>query len=483
MDRRPKCDKSKGEPPLPESDITSMGARDFHCNSTPRLVLSFDAVMRKGGIHCQSRLRPLPATHDLTAAGCGTSMQRHRLQSSGLFITSTNAQSWSTSMARGFMYTPLQTQMPAPLVLYHEASISSPFPPPPRNVTGASQFCLVDLFEAWPSLRSMITANDSCIDEYYRLAGRSELFERKLRIQSGKLLVRKIAALYHAAMALDVGTPLVWVDWDCAYAPEHGAQGVAHRFWQHVRAHDVTILPFRPKQLRGLRCKDELSTLDDPSYVIDTGVLGLRRGVEAVNFLWRLLRHYDGGAVQLVHSCLCCQQNSSAEHCTDSPGGHAPCREPWFAPNLFLDDLFAWTLHVHWEIRSERQLKVGWFGTGRRVKSATMGRTTHCIWDHKGWVSACPGANSATSSFDVLRLFRHFIASTGATSGPYSQVVRGKDARPQDAYMHLPKALVRKGSLMQRLRAANDANGEALHAEIARGVCAIPFRERRATQR
>ena len=94
------------------------------------------------------------------------------------------------------------------------------------------------------SLRSMITANDSCIDEYYRLAGRSELFERKLRIQSGKLLVRKIAALYHAAMALDVGTPLVWVDWDCAYAPEHGAQGVAHRFWQHVRAHDVTILPF-----------------------------------------------------------------------------------------------------------------------------------------------------------------------------------------------------------------------------------------------
>ena len=77
-------------------------------------------------------------------------------------------------MARGFMYTPLQTQMPAPLVLYHEASISSPFPPPPRNVTGASQFCLVDLFEAWPSLRSMITANDSCIDEYYRLAGRSD---------------------------------------------------------------------------------------------------------------------------------------------------------------------------------------------------------------------------------------------------------------------------------------------------------------------
>ena len=133
-----------------------------------------------------------------------------------------------------------------------------------------------------------------------------------------------------------------------------------------------------------------------------------------------------------------------------------PCGQPWFKHNLFLDDLFVWTLHVLWEQigidvfedpiverdgssliqRAKTQVRFGWFGTGRKHDRGTnLGR---CTWQGQPWISACPGANEVTSSFDVQSIFRHFVASFGEAAGPYTKVSRQKVAVPTEPYLQFP---------------------------------------------
>ena len=281
------------------------------CSSNASISISFDALYRPGSEvpACQPQLEPV-VDFSFTTLGCGSRMRRDQLRTSALFVTSTNYGSWTSSRAVGFKYTPLYTQLPSPLVFYHESSIiASSFPPPPPNATDLSTLCMVDLFDAWPSFARLITSNRSCIDAFYRIAGRQEPFEGVLRIPSGKVLSRKVAALYHASMGVDDGTPMMWLDWDTTYRPQ--SHDVISSFWQHVTAHDVTVLPFRHGDRTHMRCTNALISLDDPSHTIDTGLLGLRRGAASVRFLWRLMRHYDGGATYLRHICACCDQTTS----------------------------------------------------------------------------------------------------------------------------------------------------------------------------
>jgi len=219
---------------------------------------------------------------DFATFGCSYHFRRDRLKSSGLFVTSTNAGSWAASRAFNFKYTPLHTQLPSPLVFYHEASISSPFPLPSPNSTELSSLCMVDLFDAWPSFARLITKNHSCVDAFYSISGRVEPFEGILRIPSGKVLARKVAALYHAAMGVDDATPVMWLDWDTTYRPQ--SNEIVAKLWQHVSARDVTLLPFRHWDRNYLRCTHAVDFLDDPSLTIDTGLLGISRGPASVRY-------------------------------------------------------------------------------------------------------------------------------------------------------------------------------------------------------
>jgi len=416
--------------------------------------ISFDALYRPGSVipGCQPQLKPVVDFSFITL-GCSSRMRRDKLRTSGLFITSTNYDSWTSSRAVGFKYTPLYSQLPSPLVFYHESSmIASSYPLPLPNATDLSTLCMVDLFDAWPSFTRLVASKRSCIDAFYRIAGRREPFEGVLRIPSGKVLSRKVAALYHASMGVDDGTPMMWLDWDTTYRPQ--PHNVISSFWQHVIAHDVTVLPFRHPDRSLMRCSNVLTSLDDPSHTIDTGLLGLRRGAVSVKFLWRLMRHYDGGATYLRHICACCDQTTfinavcSSDFLRTTPqigirenavrqspklSLLLPCREVWFTHNLFLDDLFVWTLHVLWERRADRHVHIGWFGTGKtHVHGINLGQ---CTWKGQPWISACTDANEVTSSFDVQSIFRHFVASFGDAAGPYTKVSRQKVQMPTQSYL------------------------------------------------
>ena len=65
----------------------------------------------------------------------------------------------------------------------------------------ARDVCTVDLFEVIPGLSQLITSPMSCLEAYYRLAGSLEPFGN-LVSASGKILVRKVAAMMHAATVM-----------------------------------------------------------------------------------------------------------------------------------------------------------------------------------------------------------------------------------------------------------------------------------------
>ena len=110
---------------------------------------------------------------------------------------------WEAALALGFRGTVLERSLGAPLWLYHEHSFDvergrtrAAAPVAPR-----ADVCLVDLFEVMP-LAGLVTSPSSCIDAFYRISGAHEPHEYSLRVQAAKLLVRPVAALYHAALAL-----------------------------------------------------------------------------------------------------------------------------------------------------------------------------------------------------------------------------------------------------------------------------------------
>jgi len=121
-----------------------------------------------------------------------------------------------------------------------------------------------------------------------------------------------------------------------------------------------------------------------------------------------------------------------------SPIGTIPCNKQWFKLNLFLDDLFVWTLHVLWEQqqRTNTQLKIGWFGTGRK-EVVIQTNLEQCMWHDLPWISACPKGNGVTSSFDVYSIFHHFISGAGEMAGPYTRASDRK-VKTSDPYLIFP---------------------------------------------
>ena len=112
-----------------------------------------------------------------------------------------------------------------------------------RNLTTA---CTVDLFDALPGLYELVTSPDSCIDAFHGLAGPVEPYSMgPLYIYSGKVLVRKVASLWHAALANPASTVVLWLDMDVQVFPEFFKGEGSALFWNWMAQNDVTYLPFR----------------------------------------------------------------------------------------------------------------------------------------------------------------------------------------------------------------------------------------------
>ena len=334
-----------------------------------------------------------------------------------------------------------------------------------RSLTTA---CTVDLFDALPGLYELVTSPDSCIDAFHGLAGPVEPYSMgPLYIYSGKVLVRKVASLWHAALANPASTVVLWLDMDVQVFPEFFKGEGSALFWNWMAQNDVTYLPFRmpahlfmpEAELAREVFKKPILQIDDFTWNTDTGAHAVLAGPRALALLRELMDHYDGGAVRMAKHCLCTPHapfsytqwgatSREGKHNGDHAHSHRgkrsvlttlPCGVMGFGFNLYLDDLFVWTLFVQAAGRAQNNsdtwnpapgLTHGWFASGNTGHP----RGDKCLspWRHVPMQAfACPAtrenvdnglASPLASPFDCSRMFLHHLGSYGAYNQAYKNM-------------------------------------------------------------
>ena len=260
-------------------------------------------------------------------------------------ITSTSTSSLMAAKDAKFAASPLARPLGVPLFVYHEYTLDQHFGRPAAaawkhhlepELAMRDDVCTIDLFESVRGLLELIVSPSSCIDAFYRIAGRREPFG-DLSVSTAKLLVRKVASIFHALEVAPPHAVVVWLDFDVD--PRRPLSTKA--FHEFVAGRDLTYIPFAsrdrtPREAHARasqRGHDQpLASIDDAlrwpeAWSVDTGVLAIARRAATRDLIWQLMRHYDGGAVLLAERCLCGHHLSSL-----------PCNETWMQANLYLDE-------------------------------------------------------------------------------------------------------------------------------------------------
>ena len=313
------------------------------------------------------------------------------------FVTTTSNRDLKAAKQRSFNGTPLRG-LQFPIWLYHEASRANPamgMDEVMAAIATQDKVCLVDLMKAVPVITELTHSPDSCIDAFYRIAGRREPFERAgIRFKSGKLLVRKVAAIYHATSFSPQGHCIVWVDMDVTYR-----RPIDDGFLRFVQRFDVVAVPNQVHAPVGL---------NHSRWFTETGILAFTTGDNSQRLLRQVLDHYDGGAVDLASACLCHPLQSS------SSSRSLPCDKSWLTSHLYLDDLWVWTLFLHWQAAQDlpvKGLRQGWFAS-KPYKPCPGFPATRCACTSR---CARPNATSETSPFEIARYLLHHMGQ-GALS-------------------------------------------------------------------
>lgn len=193
----------------------------------------------------------------------------------------------------------------------------------------------VDLFVAEPSVLAM-QRPEGAIESFYAAMGAWEPVEKRLRLQSGKLLARKVAAIKHAVHSVPNGTVIVWTDVDVVFLrPLDG------EFTEFVAKHDVTYCPMQGRNLGTLG-------LDDPRWRVESGVMAFHVNARTRALTSAALELYDGGTLRVATAC---RDRAAA-------GQPEPeCSETWLRDNVFLNDIYVWALLLHGAHRNSTLLR------------------------------------------------------------------------------------------------------------------------------
>ena len=317
----------------------------------------------------------------------------------------------------------LQQPSHFPLNIFHEDSwdIVHKRDPIARSVFENRDVCLVDIFEAEPWLWDSIKVGGE-LDEFYAFAGAMEPCDQPLKIKSGKLLIRKIAAIRHTLYNVPNGTSVVWLDTDVLLR-----KPVDTQFLDFVRQFDVTYIPFTTNKLWNHEPKINFQDISSPFWRIESGVTVFTANSRSRKLLDEVISLYRGKLLQRVRACLSLPHGLAAT---------TPCGEPWFRRNAYLDDIFVFSLALH---ESKNLVKQGWFSVGRGPQ-CPRSSFTHHAFSEEGvhpypFPHVCQSQTSYTSPFDLELYFRHQIGN-----GAYSKVYRGGGATAIDSELKFIKS-------------------------------------------
>ena len=310
-----------------------------------------------------------------------------------------------------------------PLLVVHDGPDASLVPPVriPKGVHA------VNLFEVMPTMR-LLTNSGSPIDDFYAARGTAEPFEINLKrhgIASGKLLVRKVAAMaYTVALAMHGGSSVaadtrvvLWVDADVQFLKAPDA-----RFLAFAERHDVSYIPFVSRRelaptshqrLRGEK-PSVVHELLHEGWRLDSGLMAFPTRANGLGLISAALDLYKGGLLRMWRKC---RQLSQLKE-----NGLQECPS-WLTRNLYMNDVYVWALLLHAAAHAAHTGSLPKFiASELSAFNATTLSQGWFAYDYSkqkpNFISfAEPNATPFTSPFDLREYIVHHILT-----GPYSKV-------------------------------------------------------------
>ncbi|GAB5369619.1 hypothetical protein AAMO2058_001420800 [Amorphochlora amoebiformis] len=275
--------------------------------------------------------------------------------------------------------------------------------------------CFLDVFDSTEGLLSLLTTKDSVIDELYKIPYILSLADT---IMDGKALIRKVAAMAHAAHQLPDGAMMIWVDVDTKIIKPFDK-----KFYDFAYGRDVSymaeVICARSKEMKTAR-----SVGDIPQwcrdYKIETGVFAIKVGPETRNFLKKGLMWYNGPMLQLARDCF-----------LGNPTIRPPeCEIGWIRHNIGLNDVFVLNLLMH----AAYPRKQGFFSYSKtlcnieELRERVLG---HCPPCHHFNDPQVEEKAHLVSSFLIEEYVEHYHDHTGIMAALHSDV-EFKDVKKSD---------------------------------------------------
>ena len=271
-----------------------------------------------------------------------------------------------------------------------------------RKAKSDKRTCCVDVFEAEPWLRDAVRIGGS-IDQFYDYAGFMEPCDQPLRLKSGKLLVRKLAAMLHTLNSVPDGDIVIWLDTDVTFTSSQ----LDERFLNFVKTWDVSMIPFSSnKQWGDVAVPDFENSLLSSYWRIESGVVAF-----VANKRTRMLMSY-------VKSLYTGELLSITKQCLETREDVKFCEQIWVRRNLYMDDIFAFTLALRF-FNMHQGLKIGWFysGCGAHCKTCLQ-ESTKSLRHSYAFPHVCTGPDYV-APFALTEYVFHRVGS-----GYYSQLFR-----------------------------------------------------------
>jgi hypothetical protein len=310
-----------------------------------------------------------------------------------VFITSTGSMVFEKMQNNhvSMFYNESEVRPSSPVWIFAEDSWDVAHGRPPLDPSKL-QFpaCVLDIFKEVPWLHE-ITVAGGALDQFYEYAGRMEPCDQPLKVKSGKLLVRKLAAIYFTLQNVPYGTTVVWLDTDVVFR-----KPLDQRFYDFATKYDISYIPFTTNTVWGVPPAANFVDIDSPYWRIESGIVVLTANQKSILLFKKATNLYRGRLLKLTQDCL-----------ADSKSHPGLCNEIWFQRNLYLDDIFAFSMLLH---QTKKQLNQGWLYLSRE----------------SGYMFAHLKASQTpyTTPFDVCDYFYHNIGNGAYSSGfRFSKVI------------------------------------------------------------
>ena len=255
--------------------------------------------------------------------------------------------------------------------------------------------CITDIFQVQPFLTPLLSEGGA-IDEFYQWAGDMEPCDQPLRIKSGKLLVRKLAAMEFATRAAKDRQIILWLDTDTSVLRRFNLD-----FVKFVRSHDISFIPFTNNEHWGDTPVPNFEHIEDPLWRIESGVVAVNAGAISRAILGEVISMYQGELLKMARQCI------EPIDVSSRPG---ICKEIWFMRNIYLDDIFVFSMVLH---KNKYIANLGWFITGGGA----------CKYP---FLHIRRGAENYTSPFSLDRYVCHYIGHGAYSKNFREEITSGK---------------------------------------------------------